>query len=108
MHHTIPFLWPIILVSSENSNLFLVLLSLPAGLDYTAISGMILTFTPSVNEINISVTITDDNLVEIDENFFGVLTTTASGIIIDPREAEVTILDRDSKLLRANHFSVNV
>ena len=67
---------------------------------------MILTFTPSVTEINISVTITDDDLVEIDENFFGELTTDEGGVIIDPGEAEVTILDRDSKFLGSNHFFV--
>ena len=54
---------------------------------------MVLTFTPSVTEINISIAITDDDLVEIDENVFGDLTTGAGGVIIDPTEAEVTILD---------------
>ena len=58
---------------------------------------MVLTFTPSVTEINISVTITDDDLVEIDENFFGDLTTNAGGVTIDPAEAEAIILDRDGK-----------
>ena len=59
---------------------------------------MVLTFTPSVTEINISIAITDDELVEIDEGFFGDLTTDAGIVIINPAEAEVTILDRDSKL----------
>ena len=67
---------------------------------------MVLTFTTSVPEINISVVITDDNLVEIDENFFGDLTTDVDDVTIDPAEAEVIILDRDSKLLRSNHFFV--
>ena len=59
---------------------------------------MVLTFTPSVTEIDISVTIANDELVEIDENFFGDLITTSGDVIINPAEAEVTILDRDSTL----------
>ena len=69
---------------------------------------MVLTFTPSVTEINISVTIANDDLVEIDENFFGDLTTDAGGVIINPAEAEITILDRDGTFLRSSHFSINV
>ena len=61
---------------------------------------MVLIFTPSVTEINLSVTIIDDDLVEVGENFFGNLTTNASCMTIHPAEAEVTILDRDGKLLR--------
>ena len=86
-------------LSSQLTELYsILLLLLPAGEDYTAISGMILTFMTSVTEISITVTITDDDLVEIDENFFGDLTTTSGDVIINPAEAEVTILDRDSKL----------
>ncbi len=44
--------------------------------------------------------ITNDMLVEIDENFFGVLTlisTETAGIIIRPDRATVNIFDQDSK-----------
>ena len=58
---------------------------------------MILTFTPSVTEINIPVVITDDDLAEMNENLFGELTTDVGVVIINPAEAEVTIFDRDSK-----------
>ena len=63
---------------------------------------MVLTFTQNVTEINVTVKVTNDKLVEIDENFWGDLTTSIDGVIIDPGEAKVTILDKDSKLLRSN------
>ena len=85
-----------------------LLLSLPAGLDYAAISGMVLTFTPSVTEISISIAITNDELVEIDENFFGVLTTNSDRVTVDPAEAEVIIVANDSKFLKLYHSSVTV
>ena len=69
---------------------------------------MVLTFTPSVTEINISVAITNDRLAEIDEVFFGDLITDVDRVTTDPAEAEVAILDNDSKLLKVNHFSVTV
>ena len=69
---------------------------------------MVLTFNVTVTEINISIAITDDELVEIDENFFGELTTDAGAVTIDPADAEVIILDNDSKFLKLNHFFVTV
>ena len=75
---------------------YILLPSLTAGLDYSAISRMVLTFTPSVTEINISVTITDDDLAEMNKNFFGELTTDTGGVILDPAEAEISILDDDA------------
>ena len=69
---------------------------------------MVLTFTLNVTEISISIAITDDELVEIDENFFGELTTDAGAVTIDPARAEVIILDNDSKFLKLNLFFVAV
>ena len=67
---------------------------------------MVLTFTPSVTELNIHVTIINDNPVGMDENFFGDLTTSAGGVTTDPAEANISILGRGCKLLKSNNFFV--
>lgn len=58
------------------------------------------TFTPTQREFNISVPIVDDNIVEATENFIvraDLVSTDALGVMINPQQSTVTILDTDSE-----------
>ena len=62
--------------------------------DYSATSEL-LTFNATALSITVSVPILDDAIVEIDEMFFGDLTSVGDPVILDPNLATVTILDAD-------------
>ena len=60
----------------------------------------LLTFAPGERRISVMVPIVDDDLVEGDEVFFGVITLppgSASSIEFSPGRANVTISDNDGK-----------
>ncbi len=62
---------------------------------------MPLTFTPTVRSFIVSVLISDDNLLEVDEDFFGnlrVLDDPSGLVVLDPAVATATIIDNDSKI----------
>ncbi len=62
---------------------------------------MPLTFTSTVRSFTVSVPISDDNLLEVDENFFGnlrVLDDPTGLVVLDPDVASATIIDNDSKI----------
>ena len=71
-------------------------------MDYEPLS-INLTFSSTVNRININVTILDDIIVELTEIFEGRLTAVTVGpnVTLDPRRADISILDdpQDSKLI---------
>ena len=59
----------------------------------------ILQFSSNTTSFDISVRIVDDNVVEFDEMFLGVLTMTPAdpAVILDPDQATVTIIDASSE-----------
>ena len=73
----------------------LILLSLsPAGSDYTAIT-MSVTFEAGSTRATVNVQITDDNVVESEEDFTAVLSSSES---IGGNTATVSVLDNDGSL----------
>ena len=64
---------------------------------------MLLTFGPGVITLNVSVPIVDDDLVEVDEMFYGNLCfpqdSTQARVEFAPDRANATITDNDSKLI---------
>ena len=61
--------------------------------DYTAITDQEITFAPNEFTMTVTVTIGDDNIVEVNEMFFGRLTTTDPLVQVTEGEATITILD---------------
>ena len=62
---------------------------------------MPLTFHSTVRSFTVSVPISDDNLLEVDEDFFGnlrVLDDPSGLVVLDPAVASATIIDNDSKI----------
>ena len=57
-----------------------------------------LEFTPGTQRLSVFVSITDDDVVEQPEVFFGVLNDMGSPVLIDPSRANVTIVD-DGKIM---------
>ena len=69
----------------------------PAGSDYTATT-TVLTFSNLVTRHSVDIAILDDNLLEIDEIFAATLSAEdAQGVMLDPQDATVTILDDDGE-----------
>lgn len=66
-----------------------------AGTDYTAVSGMLLTFAPGVTSQIASVSIIGDAVSEANETFFGHLSS-PTGATISLDQATATILDDDA------------
>ena len=64
---------------------------------------MLLTFGPGVITLNVSVPIVDDELVEVDEMFYGNLClpqdSTQTRVELAPDRANATITDNDSMLI---------
>ena len=52
-----------------------------------------LTFDGSADRNCVTVAITDDNILDVTENFFGTLTTTDSSVILSPDRAQVNIFE---------------
>ena len=69
------------------------------GLDYTSITGGVRVFPPaSQTDICWSIAVENDNLLEGTEAFLVSLSTNDSQVILNPDQAQVTILENDSKL----------
>ena len=67
---------------------------LPAGVDYTSIRGTRLVFSETSTRQCVDVSITDDDILEEDEDFTATLVDMPSeGIVIDPDEATIVIVD---------------
>ena len=80
--------------------LLLFSISLSADVDYDNIppsEAVELVFDPSNSERSVTISIIDDTLLERVEFFFGELTTTFSTVILDPRQANISIIDDDGK-----------
>ena len=74
----------------------------PAGSDYTATTE-VLTFSNLLTRNAVDVAIQNDNLLEIDEIFTARLDAEdAQGVVLDPQDATVTILDDDGKYWQEN------
>jgi hypothetical protein len=73
---------------------------LAAPFDYATVS-QVLTFSSSVTFQTMSVSIIDDNLLEINETFNASLAlenaTDAAGVVLQPDSVNITILDEDGK-----------
>ena len=81
-------------------------------MDYLPVDRL-LTFSPSVSAINVSVTIIDDSVDELPETFFADLELiTVTNVTIDPERATVTIEDNDGEWfvlsLKLFHSSMHV
>ena len=58
----------------------------------------VFTFSPSATQFILTVLITDDDVLEANELFSvraEILTMDATGVIIDPEQSDVTIIDID-------------
>ena len=66
----------------------------PAGSDYTAIT-MSVTFEAGSTRATVNVQITDDNVVESEEDFTVVLSSSESNVMIGEYTATVSVLDND-------------
>ena len=82
-------------------------LQLTATEDYTAASGIVVTFGPTDTVKTVTVSTTEDDVYELLESFQGQLTTTDSGVSLGVSEATANINDDDSKLLNY-HVSLSV
>ena len=70
----------------------------PAPTDYTSTS-QILTFSATNTREDVAISITDDNIDEVIEQFLGHLTLVTSGVNVQlsPQQTEVQIIDDDGK-----------
>ena len=66
----------------------------PAGFDYTAIT-MPVTFEAGSTRATINVQITDDNVIESEEDFTAVLSSSESNVMIGENTTTVSVLDND-------------
>ena len=70
-----------------------------ASSDYNAVEGNLLTFTPGVNvSCTTVVPIIDDGVLEDNQTFNVVLSTTDPGVLLDPASATVAIVDNDGNI----------
>ena len=78
-----------------------ITISLSADVDYINIppsEPIPLVFGPSNDERSVNISIINDFLFELPvEIFFGELTTTLSTVILNPQQANISILDDDGK-----------
>ena len=65
--------------------------------DYSAVSGFSVVFGPDEEVKTVEVPIVNDDLLEEDENFFGRLVTSDPDVDVINPNAEVTIIDDESK-----------
>ena len=68
-----------------------------AGEDYTSIN-MDFTFGPSTSRLCVNVSLTDDDLLEMKENFTLDLTSDDPSVMLQPDRAVVEINDNDREL----------
>lgn len=61
--------------------------------DYTEVTGLTLTFGPSVSSISVPVTIINDSISEGNQTFVGNLGSPVGAVTLSPPTATVTILD---------------
>ena len=64
--------------------------------DFEQVSGIPLVFDANASSHLVNVTITDDNIVDSSEFFYGNLSTTDGGVDLAPATATVTIIDEDT------------
>ena len=71
-----------------------------AGSDYEEISGLLLTFGPGSTRLDVPVTIINDSVFEVTEDFSASLILVegpADRVAVNPSRADVFILDDDGK-----------
>ena len=70
-------------------------------IDFTSVSES-LTFSPSNKREEVSIPITDDDIVESVERFLGQLTLVTTGVMVQlsPQETEVFIFDLNDSMLQ--------
>ena len=67
-------------------------------MDYNAVEGNLLTFSPVMNVSCATVIpIIDDNVLEDDQTFSVMLSTTELDVLLDPASATVTIVNDDGE-----------
>ena len=66
--------------------------------DYSGISGQQITFDFDSTGFNIPVPIINDVNIEPTEQFIATVTTSASGVVLQPSQAVINILDDDGAL----------
>ena len=67
----------------------------PDGSDYNAVVPRPLTFDMDNLEFSIPIDILDDQVHELNEDFFGRLSTTDGDVVLQPQETRVRIADND-------------
>ena len=86
----------------------------PDGVDYTSVGPIPLTFDRNNSEFPISIDILNDQVHELDEDFFGRLSTDDPDAILDPGQTRVRILDDDGMsglcavLMHYNYWSSSI
>lgn len=91
-----PFFWSVSGAISVSRIYFHVLISIPAPEDYGGTS-ILLTFSPNISNVQVPVPIINDDIVENDETFFGVLDNLGLTVVMtDPALATVLILEDNS------------
>ena len=71
------------------------------GSDYTGVVPRLLTFDMNNSEFPITINIIDDNIHELDENFFGRLSTDDEDAVLEPGQTRVRIQNDDGKVITA-------
>ena len=71
------------------------------GSDYTGVVQRLLTFDMNNSEFPIAINILDDNIHELDENFFGRLSTGDEDAVLEPGQTRVRIQNDDGKVITA-------
>lgn len=75
--------------------MIVIIMPHPDGSDYRAVAPTPLTFDRNNSIHSISIDIIDDQVHELNEDFFGRLSTVDEDVILDPQETRVRIADDD-------------
>lgn len=68
------------------------------GIDYTTVGPLQLIFDEENLEYLIPVSITDDQIHEVDKVFFGHLSSNETDIVLEPDEIKICIADNDGMI----------
>ncbi len=82
-------------------NILIVLLpfSSPAAgnYDYEGVTNQVVTFDPATDRQTVTINVRNDGVYELQENFFGQLTTTDTGVELFDNTTTANIVDSNSK-----------
>ena len=73
----------------------IIIVLFPDGSDYIAVAPRSLIFDRNNSEFHIAINILDDQFYELNEDFFGHLSTADGDVVLQPQETRVLIVDND-------------